>query len=197
MWFIRIINKCKSILLMLIRSIPIISGLPDIRWEDFMTSVNETVVTVLISTMPIWLGAFLVMVEQDISFNGYWLGLDTLTRKGELILYASSLLAPVIWILFWDKPNKTRFPSKTSHFVCVFMILVISAGFYAKVLLGAGEGKAGIQFFSSIIFGLSIFILLIAQAYRNNIVDPAKEFANQEHDFDKNYQRNSERRGRL
>lgn len=183
------VKQLLSLLFGIVRKLPIVSGLPDIEKENFFDSVKETIVTVLISTMPIWLGAFVIAaLKGQISFDLYSHGLMELTKKGELILYSSSLLAPVYFILFSDKPNSKRFPSKTSHLVVVTIILMIAAVFYA-LSLSSVDDISNTRNFSLIVFGISIFLLIVSQAYRNNIVDPAGTFKRNEKDFADGYDR--------
>ncbi|MDF2180968.1 hypothetical protein [Neptuniibacter sp. CAU 1671] len=171
----------------LVRKTPIISGLPDINSDDFIESVRETMVTIIISTMPIWVGAFvLASVDGNISPSFYWGGILELTKKGELILYSSSLLSPVLYVLLVDKPNYKRFPSRISHFLIVFVILVIAAVFYAMSLVNEHDID-NTRIFAFIVFVISVSLLVVSQAYKNYMADPAGKFKESEADFSSGY----------
>ncbi|WP_238330657.1 hypothetical protein, partial [Pseudomonas aeruginosa] len=50
--------KFKDNLLRLVRAVPLIDGLPDLEWEHFKSAVKELFFTTLLSTSPLWIGAF-------------------------------------------------------------------------------------------------------------------------------------------
>ena len=92
------------LLLRLLKEIPILGDLADTTLEDHIYSLKELIVTLFMSTLPIWGGAFIIILTSKTSDElNYFNSIELLVSNGELYLYATSLLAPVIYIALKER----------------------------------------------------------------------------------------------
>jgi len=155
----------KEMFIEVVRKAPIISGLPDCHLKDYWAAIKEIVPNIFLSTMPIWGGAFIIMILGESS--DYWTAIDRNVNNGELFLYAASFLAPVVYMATVDPPGAEQFPSRLAHIIVLIGIMILSA-------LAFGVQKTGhkldpiIGFNSScLLVFASIFLLFIASIYQH------------------------------
>lgn len=170
--------EVKERLKAVVRYIPIVSGLPDVKWQDHRAALKETGVTVILATLPIWLGVFIAaLVDRSIAddANLFSLLLDKLAviaNSGVLILYAASLVSPVIYIALSDiKEGRGKFPSRISHVMAVIMISVVAAGYYTASELAGDLNLQLVRLTSIVLFCCAFAVLYLASCYRNGMSD--------------------------
>ncbi len=177
----------KGIIIGVVRKLPIFSGLPDCEPKDYLSAVKEVFPNIFLSTLPIWGGAFVVIISGQVS--NYWAAIGINVSHGELFLYAASFMAPVVYMAAVDPPGAGQFPSRLSHILVLIGITVLSA-------LAFGAQKAGHKLIptvaldvSAILFAASIFLLYIASIYQHKRLPKLTEedFHSNENDFRKEY----------
>lgn len=148
----------------MLRGIPLLAGLADTSSEDCRRAGYELLVTVVVSTSPLWLGSIGTWLSGDSSYFG---ALLANVSGGELFLYSASLLAPIMYIAI-EKPPVPRlaFPTTQSHLILTVVLLLICAfvfGFQrsvAEVTSTAVELSLGL-------FVVSFGLLYLATVYRH------------------------------
>lgn len=167
------------------RRVPLLGALIDCTWDDHWESLGQLIVVVALSTTPIWLGALIVFgTGERLGWVALFSAVHSMVAHGELFMYSTALLAPVVWMALFDPPGARAFPSKLPH---VFLILIIDA--VAAVFFGliAAHSKVNLQFIlaaSQTLFWLSIALLYLGTVYHTSrLSDPSGEFKRQENAF--------------
>lgn len=147
-----------------IRKLPIVSGLADCRWQDHWEAVREIVPNLVVSLMPIWVGAFVVLL---LGTQGYWQAIYGNINNGELFLYATSLLGPIFYMSLIDPPGARQFPSRLSHTFVVLVISVLSAVAFGLQRSGQELNAAFVYTASWILFVSALLLLYLATTFKN------------------------------
>jgi hypothetical protein len=97
-------------------------------------SFIEFTMTLIISTVPITIGAFFNCINDKnivLNFSNYFLQINNLLQHGELYLYSASFLAPIIFLTTYDKEGKkNNFPFRGYFIMLIlFLFLIISHKF--------------------------------------------------------------------
>jgi len=168
-----------------VRRLPLFGGLVDCDGEDHWESLQQTTVILTLSTMPIWLGTFIIVALGDtVSGVAFKAAFYSTIFGGELFTYCTALLAPIFWFALVDPPRARKFPSKISHMVLIAVINTIAAAFFG---LGIARQKVnpGMSFrFSVLLFVLSLILLYLGTVYHiSRTSDAPAEFKKQEQQF--------------
>lgn len=161
----------------IIKKTPIISGLPDLKPSDHAGAFKEASVTIILATMPLWLGAFIAaLIDNSYGSSGFFEFIKTILDKlvvtaqsGILIAYAATLVAPVLYLALSEirTESKVKFPSQISHVMVVLMVTVISAAYYTATLIKEdGLNSNIVQHTSLILFSFSIIVYYVALCYK-------------------------------
>lgn len=167
------------------RRIPLFGGLVDCDSEDHLNALGETIVILVLSLAPIWLGALVIYdIGSASGFDAFKVALYTTVVKGELFTHCATMLAPICWIVLVDPPRSKVFPTRVAHILLVIVIDLIAGVFYG---LGASGQKLHELFtfrLSLYMFLSSIGLLYLATVYHASISpDPVGEFEKEEQDF--------------
>ncbi len=164
-----------------------------------MEASKEVAITVGTATLPIWffplMGLFLFSPSISLQL------LEHSISNGELFLFATSLVGPLIYILFrvYD-PRDTSFkakyktslvfPNSLLFAVIIFLICITAAAVFGlqKINPDFSASKisnTGYIILSAIIFVVSVVSLLIATKSRNELVSesPPQQMREEENDF--------------
>ncbi|EMN9198737.1 hypothetical protein [Pseudomonas aeruginosa] len=198
--------KFKDNLLRLVRAVPLIDGLPDLEWEHFKSAVKELFFTTLLSTSPLWIGAFAASLisagtsqsENIKILSLLWDNLKASINTGALIIYSAALIAPVIYIATQEAKGTLStkvFPSRMWHILLALIIQLVGCAYFIIQFLGLNMNQYFAFHFSIYLFPFTLALLLIAYCYKNLIfeMDPLKEMENSDKRFSENYSRH--RRG--
>jgi hypothetical protein len=165
---------------------------------------KEVAITVGTATLPIWFFPLmgLILFSPTRSFHL----LEDSVANGELFLFSTSLVGPLIYILFrvYD-PQETSFkakyrtslvfPNNLLFAVIIFLICITAAAVFGLQKISpdfsaATISKPGYIILSAIMFVVSVVSLLIATKSRNELVggSPPQQMREEEDDFAKRYQ---------
>lgn len=194
----KVVRPVKNALVRVVRSIPIISGLPDLQANHCKDSVKEVSFTVLLSTFPLWIVA-LISSFSDMSAVSSGYDVLLVFRKnfvatletGALIVYAASLVSPVIYMAVQEvrRGNSSKvFPSRISHIVFVMIVQIVAAVYFFKD--GSGGMNSAFAYYASIwLFPFSVVILFVAMSYKNWVgdLDPTAAMGESEAGFMSGY----------
>lgn len=172
--------------------IPLFGGLIVCDGDDHWKATQQTIVVLVLSTMPVWLGSLIAFsLGSTVSWSAFgesFVGTITKSRT-ELLMISTALLAPLFWMALKDPKGAREFPSKISHMILITLINSIAAVFFG--LTSAGENlNPYITFRISIaIFFASLGLLYLGTVYHEHrMPDAADEFRRQEENFAENYQ---------
>ena len=157
------------------------------------------------ATLPIWffplIAFFLIGASYSVTL------LDHSISEGELFLFCTSLVGPLLYVLFriYEVPNSDRthhfkykislvFPHGLKFAAVVFLICVISAAIFGLQKInprfsGADINKSGYVTLSIALLVISILALIIAIMFRNEMENysPARLMREEEDEFAKKY----------
>jgi hypothetical protein len=166
------------------RSFLLLGPLVDCSAKDHREALMELFVSVAFATMPFWLGGLVLYAGTANMPTGYWTMVLSTFRQGELFIFATSMLGPIIYMAFADPANARAFPSRLEHAVLVFLLIAICAAMF-------GLHKGGAQTNLPFLFGLSIAcgfaaigLRYLASVYHKmRTRDPSEEMRDREHAF--------------
>ena len=176
------------------RQAPLLGGLVDCRRSDYWNAVQEVSISLLWSLMPFWLGTFVVwIIGASVDFWALSSALLASVGNGELFIYTTALMAPILWMALYEPPGFGGFPTKRTHTVLVSLISVFAAVAFGLQKAGQHLNPTLAFQVSLILFCSSIFLLFLATVYQHRrLPDPTNEFRNQEIDFEREYRRHRE-----
>lgn len=178
----------------LVRKIPLVSGLPDCTIADHRDAAIEFFLTLVWSTLPIWLGTLVVYVLKNAPANTWSGALYSNIGSGELFLYSTSALAPVFYMALHDKPGVGEFPSKKIHIAIVSVIMVICGAFFALLRANIELREQLLFHFSTYMYPAALILLYLATVYHHaRHGNPAAEMRSQEERFSDRFQRRQRR----
>lgn len=172
------------------REIPLLGGLVDCNLRDHWKAIQQTFITIVFSTLPIWLGALIILSGgEDISFVKYLEVIKSSINRGELFTYCVTLLAPIFWLALTDAPGGRNFPNKLAHIVLITLINAVCAVFFSRFASGQKVNLTLSYGLSVSLFFASNVLLYLGTLYHTNIIkDGPAEFKRQEENFVESYQ---------
>ena len=113
-----------------LRLLPIVGGLVDTRTRDHKEALTEVSLNVVLSTIPIWFGALIMLADMQ-NRDTYFVNLVNNMRNGELYLYSTAMLSPLYYFIFKEIREFPHFPSSRMLMLVSGLIILLSAGFFA------------------------------------------------------------------
>lgn len=150
--------------------IPVLSVIPHCRFNDFYDSAKQVFVVLLISTMPIWLGAWVMLISTDCEESFIKLMYANI-KEGELFIYATSTIAPVLYLMTVDPPKDRTHPSRLGYYLCFCLVMILSATAFGVQRMDNQSNTAFIALASWVLFIFSIILLFLSTAYINSFDD--------------------------
>jgi hypothetical protein len=162
----------------LIRRIPLFGPLTDCDGGDHWAATQEIFIVSVVSTIPLWLGAVLMVILADQTQpTNFGSALTLSVANGELFILCTSLLGPILWIALKDPPGERAFPSKLSHMLLVFVISILAAATFGAQKSGHKPNSQIALGISLGMFAISIVLRYLAVVYHNSIsIDPPSRF---------------------
>lgn len=151
--------------------------------NDYREALRELSISLVISTMPVWLGMLIIWSRS--SNVDIW----SVIQHGELFMYASAVVAPVLYIVARDRySNRSGFPGKVSFMIAVIVVAMTSAGFYTMNLIEAQNFPRKVIILSAIIFFISVCVNYLALVFNNTFTpNPTAEMQAQEDNFNEKF----------
>jgi hypothetical protein len=154
-----------------LKSLPLVSGVPDCRWSDFTETCKEIFVIFLLSTSPIWLGSLIkfgVNPRHPKDFSLYYEALRQTLESGEMLIYATAAIAPIFYFaLVKGRDAKRDYPSRISHIVSALLIFMIGTTLFGVQRAGTNIDPDFILPGSLYLYGFAMFVIFLATMYRN------------------------------
>lgn len=120
--------------------------------DNFLGAFYELLHGLVFATMPFWLGGLVLMVLappptsvelSDTNAFAFWIGhywhsvVSTLS-KGELLVFAISLLSPTLWLVTYEPKGADKLPHRRPVSTLAVIVIVIGAVLFA--LLKKNDG---------------------------------------------------------
>jgi hypothetical protein len=164
--------------------VPLLGGLVDCDGADHWEALGQTFVVLLLSTTPIWLAALIIYGSgNNRDYSAFKVAMRSTVANGELFMFCTALLAPILWVALVDLPRVQTFPNKASH-----MVLLAVTGLLAAALFALTSSKQLNPVFairaSTYMFLFSVGLLYLGIAYHvSRVAKAATEFRRQEREF--------------
>lgn len=172
---------------MYLRKIPLIAGLADCEARDHKEALHELFFTLLGASLPVLIGAWVIVLtaQEALFFQSM---LDNI-HNGELFLYCTSLVAPIIYMATTNKQGDLEFPTKRSHIAIVFILMIFSSITFGLQRAGIILSNKEFMFKTSVIFfAVSVLLLYLAITYKNKMIPKGPDdMKQQERDFAREY----------
>jgi hypothetical protein len=176
---------------------PLVGALSAARSRDYQEAAAELIITLLISTIPIWFGSVIyIMAKSDAGSFSDVIGKNI--GRGELFLMTSSLMAPILYFIF---KGEDKFPhAMTINAICTLILIICTGAFGAIRLTSFFEinltwNDKFIMWVSASTFVMGALIVYLAFVYRNLHEDGAANLMQRNvNDFWEKYKNNRQRR---
>lgn len=180
------LSSFTKIIQAVVRAVPIVGRLPFVSRRAHWEAIKESFLAILFSGLPVLLPLVVAVIIPSLPIGDF---LNKLTGEGELFLYASAFVGPLIYAVL-----KTRivrgadedthhlehgyiFPYGLSFVLMSFGICIVSVVAFALIRLAPlGEQSAHhqgypIQISSLVVYIMSVLCLYSASVYRNELED--------------------------
>ena len=163
--------------------VPLVSSFIDSSALNRKNAAKEVALILVLSLVPIWGGAIhsVATLPNDSDFLS---SLHKLIMNGELLLYSTSILAPIFYLVFSEPDGEKQYPDRYVQGLIIMILLIISL-----ILFSAQRTNPDIDYifnWSIVIFFVSIIFLYIATVFRNWVKD-STDFKNEERSFSADY----------
>jgi hypothetical protein len=149
----------------MLSSIPLVGPLFACRKEDYVGATREFVIIISFATATFWLSA-LVMVMLDSDNKMTYAEVFSLTiRDGQLFIFATALLGPILIFATEDPPNARPFPARTWIILTLVILAIVCSGSYA-LMRGINLRETGITLNQAFLANAAIVCAGIAAAFR-------------------------------
>jgi hypothetical protein len=99
-----------------LRKFPLFGGLIDCGLKDHWEATSQILITLILSTTPIWLATLLLDAMTDgAGYPAMKSAFLSTIANGELFMYCTALLAPMFWIALDDPPGAGAFRHPTDQ----------------------------------------------------------------------------------
>lgn len=148
-------------------AIPLIGPLFACSKEDYYSATGEFLIIIAFSTVTFWLSAlFLVILDSGNKLN--YSDLFELTiKEGQLFIFATALLGPILVFAMEDPPNVRPFPARKWIVFALVLLAIVCSGSYAFTKgAGAVDSQTPIQLNRTFLANAAIACAVIAAMFR-------------------------------
>jgi hypothetical protein len=111
------------------------------------------------ATMPFWLGGLVLTVLTHVTaapqttpwFDSYWSNTISTFSKGELLVFAISLLTPTLWLSTHEPEGATFLPHRRPISTIAVLVVVVGAVLFSLL-------KAKVPLDGELVFWISVFL---------------------------------------
>jgi len=131
-------------------------------------AAKEVLVTFIFSFVPVFLASFVVVLrspqEAPSSFIDAY---QIVVGRGELLLYSSTILAPIVYLVLHEPNGKQRFNERLTQGVLVILMLLLCYCFYVLNYSGMVNNLEFLLKSSYWMLGVAIVLWYFATVFRN------------------------------
>jgi hypothetical protein len=166
--------------------IPIVGQIITLRGAHIAEAVREFLITFVLSILPLivaGLYGLLFAAEKQWTFL-----IHEAVRQGDLFIYTTGMLGPLIYIVQKTRAQAPRFPHGAAFLVLSLVIMLLSAIGYALIranLVSTARQPMNETFvieFSMSVFVASALMFFLCLAYRNKVESGGLEEMKEEED---------------
>jgi len=180
--------SAKALLVSTARKVPVFGGLVDCKGADHASAAKEVFTVLVFSTITFWLSAVLIFFQSRVESG------DLLTRllgsfvptisNGELLVFAVSLIGPIVYIAFEDPAwAKREFPQKLWHALILLVLAMMCGALFAAVKTGAGIDAERVVRASLWLACIAVLLRYLATVFSRSRSRPAEEMRHQTDEF--------------
>lgn len=179
--------------------IPLVGAYFHIKWAAVKESFGEVLASTVFSLLPVWLSALVFTIkarfsspEYEVFGEWFWMEFERMVSSGELLMYATAVLGPVIYLGLTTTLRKQRwFPWYRSIF---FLAIILGISNTALFFEARNTGFANQDEFvrwTIIIYLISLFFLFpfVANREANAGDPPGKKRREDQEEFVTDYAR--------
>jgi hypothetical protein len=126
----------------MMNGVPFFRDLKRCRSKDHIEAVKEVVSTFVLAIIPVWLGAFLMMLIPRASASHY---LQEFLTSGEALLVSAALIGPSIYVItkkYGELPKSLTIHFPQGWFLIVILLLICMM---ASAVFGVQRGYSQIM----------------------------------------------------
>ena len=148
-------------------SIPLVGPLFACGKEDYYAATREFIIIIVFATATFWLSALFLIIldsENKLSISSV---LDLTIKEGQLFIFATALLGPILVFATEDPPNARPFPARTWIILALVLLAIVCSGSYAFTRgAGALNPNSPIPLNKVFLANAAIACALIAACFR-------------------------------
>ena len=158
------VPKPRGWVLRTIRRLPIIGPLADCRLEDHAPAVTQLTLDFVLSTLPLWVGALVILLTSREGVSPL-VALITTVERGELFIYCTATLGPIIYISNKERRDSPNFPGKLSLLVAVIVIVAVCTTAFSLYRANVILNESLAFQISLYAYGISLFLYYLTILY--------------------------------
>jgi len=158
----------------IISHIPIIAGSSDATFEDFREAGKEAFLATLCSLLPLIISIIYLTIKAHQTEPSLFDMILNNINKGELLLCATSIIAPVAYLVLSDPPKERRYVSRYSHGIILLAIILLSTIAFVTIRASASSNSEAILMYSLLALSFSIVTLFFSCIQKNINYDPER-----------------------
>jgi amino acid transporter len=177
------LNTVRASIIGSFSELPILGGLVECEWADHWHALGQFATELVFATCPIWLGALILYLTGVMT---YLSALSEVTRGGELFVYCTATLGPVIFLVHKDPKGRGKFPGQMSHTVLAFVICAACSCMFGLLRAKVGLNPSRWFVVSMLLYSLTMVLYYLAIVYDVMLsVDPPNTLKAEEDAFAK------------
>ncbi len=147
--------------------------------SGFLNALYEFVHGLVFATMPFWLGGLVLLVLapppsadeisglSSISFwvTLYWASVVSMFSRGELLLFAISLLSPTLWLATYEPKGANPLPHRRPISTLAVLIIVVGAVLFGLMRKSETVNVDAVFWISVGLAGAAVFLRYLVFVY--------------------------------
>lgn len=147
--------------------------------SNFLSALYEFVHGLVFATMPFWLGGLVLLVlapppsAQDLGSSSsisfwvarYWASVVSMFSRGELLLFAISLLSPTLWLATYEPKGANPLPHRRPISTLAVLIIVVGAVLFGLMRKSETVNVDAVFWISVALAGAAVFLRYLVFVY--------------------------------
>jgi hypothetical protein len=138
-----------------------------------LSSFYELLFGLLVGTLPFWLGGIVILAtgqHTDMIHGDWWLAklwsaAQLTFEKGELLIFAVSLIGPAFWLATNDPEGGGPLPHRRPIMAATFVVVVVCSVLFGLIQAGVIVDRTYVNPLSFYFTLVSIFFMYLALTY--------------------------------
>lgn len=175
-------KKIFSAFLIVFNKIPLIGNITYCTFQDHLFAFWEYLSTCLFSFLPLIIAFFAdYLIDNSTTFSS---SIISNVQNGELLIYTTSILSPVFYIIMRKRKGDNSFPNSAAYILLYVGIVVIASIVFALQRAQVILDPLSISFIQKICFIIGFFLFYFVLLYNNSLKrNPSETFREEADDF--------------